>query len=273
LQNSENYKIPAELFNNVAVMTQNQMENSNPESIEKIQMLYGEALKIADLDNSNTAEATKLTVKFNIATFYELIGQNEKAEALYLELIETYPSYLDCNLFGSLILALIRLASMRLKSKKTSDAIAMLKEITEFDKGKLEAWHILGSCYFDNKDWTRVKRVLDHILTKIDKHDPYALTMYGNLYLKLHYYLTPPKDGCKKEEKDAYLKQKQDHLNKAFEFFDRAIRAKPYNLYAAAGIGSVMAELKEMQMALDIFTQVGFIFIEIRFRKSPLFPI
>jgi hypothetical protein len=80
--------------------------------------------------------------------------------------------------------------------------------------------------------------------------------MYGNLYLKLHYYLTPPKDASAKVETDAYSKQKQEHLNKAFEFFDRAIRVKPYNLYAAAGIGSVMAELKEMQMALDIYTQV-----------------
>jgi tetratricopeptide (TPR) repeat protein len=99
LRNTENYKIPAELLNNVAVMNQIQMENSSPETFEKIQMLYGEALKMADLDNSSTTEATKLTVKFNIATFYEVMEQNDKAEDLYLELIEAYPSYLDCNLF------------------------------------------------------------------------------------------------------------------------------------------------------------------------------
>jgi tetratricopeptide (TPR) repeat protein len=145
---------------------------------------------------------------------------------------------------------------MRYKEKKTSEAIGMLKEITEYDKENLQAWHILGLCYFENKDWTRVKRVLDHILTKIDKHDPYALTMYGNLYLKMHYYLAPPKDMNKKEEKDAYNKQRQDHLNKSFEFFDRAIKIKPFNLYAAAGIGSVMAEMKELPMARDIYTQV-----------------
>lgn len=161
---------------------------------------------------------------------------------------------------------------MRHKAKKTSDAISMLKEITEYDKENLQAWHMLACCYFDSKDWARVKRVLDHILTKIDKHDPYSLTMYGNLYLKMHYYLAPLKDGSKKEEKDAYVKQKQDLLNKSFEFFDRAIRAKPFNIYAAAGIGSVMADMKEMQMARDIYIQVNLILGLIRrCKKSLLF--
>lgn len=78
-------------------MNQIQMEINASETIEKIQVLYGEALKIADRENTNTTEATKLTVKFNIATLYEMIGQDEKAEGLYLELIEKYPSYLDCK--------------------------------------------------------------------------------------------------------------------------------------------------------------------------------
>lgn len=45
-------------------------------------------------------------------------------------------------------------------------------------------------------------------------------------------------------------------MNKSFEFFDRAIRARPFNLYAAAGVGSVLADMKEMTMARDIYTQV-----------------
>lgn len=81
----------------MAVLNQIQMESISVEEVEKIQMLFGEALKAAESENSNTSGATKLTVKFNIATLYELTEEFEKAESLYLELIETYPSYLDCN--------------------------------------------------------------------------------------------------------------------------------------------------------------------------------
>ena len=152
---------------------------------------------------------------------------------------------------------------MRINANKTSEAIGMLKEITEYDKENLQGWHLLGACYFANKDWAKVKKVLDHILTKIDKHDPYAMTMYGNLYLKLHHYLAPPKDSGKKEEKEAYIKQKQSHLQKSLEFFDRAIRLKPYNIYAAAGLGLVLVEMKELEMARDIYTQVTGNFFDI----------
>ena len=97
LQNTENYKIPAELLNNVAVLNQIQMESFDSEGVEKIKMLYAEALKMTDMQNSNTSEASKVTIKFNIATLYEMLGESEKAESMYLELIEAHPSYLDCN--------------------------------------------------------------------------------------------------------------------------------------------------------------------------------
>jgi tetratricopeptide (TPR) repeat protein len=45
-------------------------------------------------------------------------------------------------------------------------------------------------------------------------------------------------------------------LKRAFEFFDKALRLKPHNGYAAVGLALIAAEEKNLSKTIEILTQV-----------------
>ena len=255
LRNTEGKQVPTELLNNVAVLTQIQMERfsaeEDAEDLAKIQGLYAEALKNIQSQTENDAlqsdiEATQLTIKFNIATLYEASGQSEKAENLYLDLINEYPAYTD---------SLLRLAIMRYKDNRIPEAIEIVTEVTQYSKDNIDAWLLLGYFNLERRDLKAARHTFESVLLKLDKHHPYALTAIGNIYLKLCGSLQPSKNATPEEVKSIKVKR-SEYLKKSYDCFEKAIRTKPFNMYATAGLGLYFTETANPTLARDILIQV-----------------
>ena len=180
IRNTDNMTVPSELLNNVAVLNQLQMDSLKTETgqspSEAIRDMYAQALKNSAESgkSSDEIEASQLTIKFNIANFYEHIGEKEKAEHLYLELIKKYPAYVD---------SLLRLAIMRFRDEKYDETIKMASEVTQIEPEDTRAWLILGNAYFAKKDVREARKKYEHVMMKIDRHDSFALCALGNLQI------------------------------------------------------------------------------------------
>jgi RNA polymerase-associated protein CTR9 len=82
-----------------------------------------------------------------------------------------------------------------------------------------------------------------------DKHDIYALTGMGNLYLVLAREMRRDTDQDKEKRHKTY--------EKAVEFYQKALQLDPKNAFAAQGIGIALAEDKrDFSAAVQIFSKV-----------------
>ena len=82
-----------------------------------------------------------------------------------------------------------------------------------------------------------------------DKHDKYALTGMGNIFLQSAREMRRETD----QDKDKRSKQYQ----RAVEFYDKALQLDPQNAYAAQGLGIIMVEeKKDFSTAIQIFSKV-----------------
>ena len=93
------------------------------------------------------------------------------------------------------------------------------------------------------------QRHYKHTLQNHDKHDRYALTGMGNLYLATAREMRRDTEQDKDKRRKTY--------EKAVEFFDKALQLDPRNAYAAQGIGIALAEdKKDFGTAVQVFSKV-----------------
>ena len=108
-----------------------------------------------------------------------------------------------------------------------------------------DAWSLIGNLHLAKQEWGPGQKKFERILKQpATTNDTYSLVALGNVWLQtLH---TPNRDK---------LKEKR-HQDRAIAMFKQVLRIDPRNIYAANGIGCVLAHKGFFREARDVFSQV-----------------
>lgn len=202
------------LLNNLAVL------RAQPEQIDR-------ALGLCTRRGGDVHDA----LLYNKAVLLEA-GDAAGARALYAELLARRPRHLEAHL---------RLGLLAARAGQLQEAAEHYKEAIGLDEASPEAWALLATAQLRQRALTPARKALERLLQKIDRHDLYALTALGNLYVELG---------------RADRSHRDESLRRALEFYSKALGLEPRNHLAAHGIGVVMAELGQYRQAKEVFVQV-----------------
>lgn len=111
----------------------------------------------------------------------------------------------------------------------TEIATSYCKQLNDIDPNNLDAWILHGNIFYDQYQLTHAQKKYEQVL-KIEKtgvNDPIALVAMGNIWLKSLF------NERRIREKD------QIYRDRALNFYMKALRVNPYNVYAAHGAGSL----------------------------------
>ncbi|KAJ3128608.1 protein required for normal CLN1 and CLN2 G1 cyclin expression [Physocladia obscura] len=220
-----------EILNNIGALyhrdAQTQSDYNAALSYYERALLAAEASK----DSNSGKYDLRITIKYNMARLHEAVGQLSQAKSEYQSILEEHPSYFDCYL---------RLASM---TTNFEESRAFIRKGLFVDRKS--SLLMLGTSFFEDLssklNLRDSRKTFEEVLQKADKHDHYALCNIGNIYLVIARF--DPK-------------QKELHVKKALEFFDKAVRVDSKNIFGATGVGICLAELGHFESARDVFTQV-----------------
>ncbi|GJP49352.1 hypothetical protein CLOM_g8574 [Closterium sp. NIES-68] len=177
----------------------------------------------------------RVTVVFNLALSLERTSQLTQAAALHRLILSQYPSYLDCHL---------RLAVMALDRRDNTAAMAHISEVLSLDADNVDALLLRSRAEAERDDHGAAKDTLKHIVDLSPEKCTAALVALGNWNLSMS--ARPTRD----------TKAEASFLEKAREMFHKALSGNSSNMYAANGVGCVLAERGLFDLAKDIFTHV-----------------
>ncbi|CAI7739932.1 unnamed protein product [Closterium sp. NIES-54] len=177
----------------------------------------------------------KVTVVFNLALSLERTCCLTQAAALYRLILSQYPSYLDCHL---------RLAVMALDRRDNATAMTHISAVLQRAPDSVDALLLRSRAEADRDDHAAAKDTLKRIVDLSPEKCTAALVALGNWNLNMS--ARPTRD----------TKAEASFLEKAREMFHKALTGSSSNMYAANGVGSVVAERGLFDVAKDIFTSV-----------------
>ncbi|CAI6009425.1 unnamed protein product [Closterium sp. NIES-65] len=238
--------VPWQLVNNIAAL---QHERG---AYEEAVQAYKEALGphgpwapilhlegLADEDERKGAETAlpveKVTVVFNLALSLERTCCLTQAAALHRLILSQYPSYLDCHL---------RLAVMALDRRDNATAMTHISAVLQRAPDSVDALLLRSRAEAERDDHAAAKDTLKRIVDLSPEKCTAALVALGNWNLNMS--ARPTRD----------TKAEASFLEKAREMFHKALTGSSNNMYAANGVGSVVAERGLFDVAKDIFTSV-----------------
>ncbi|KAF2666103.1 TPR-like protein [Microthyrium microscopicum] len=217
-----------------------------------------------DDDEPVDTDAFVTTISYNLGRTYEAEGNLEKAQEVYEGLLSRHPNYVDAQ---------VRLAFISYQLDPEAGAKEM-QALFESEGDNLNVRVIYG--WFLNRTKKRTadfaadaeQRLNKHTLLNFDRTDPYLLTSMGNICLSI------AREMRGEKEKDRRGKT----YDKAFEFFDFALKADPYNAYAAQGLAIVVIEhrrdltgalqilgnVRETMRDATVYMNLGHVFHELR---------
>lgn len=206
----------------------------------------------ADPDNPSTeadnldTDALVTTISFNLARTYEALDLFPEAQKVYQGLLVRHPDYTDAS---------TRLTYIALQEFPTSEGPKKMGSLHQSDSANFEVRALMG--WYLNRSKRRTANIAEdteqrhykHTLQSHDKHDKYALTGMGNIYLLTARDMPRSTDSEKDKRRKMY--------EKAVEFFDKALQLDPRNAYAAQGIAiALVDDKKDFSAALQIFSRV-----------------
>lgn len=186
------------------------------------------------------------TISYNLARTYEAASLIDEAKRLYGEILEKHPNYNEAN---------ARLSYIALRESPTGEGPKRIARLYEAEATNLEIRALFG--WYLNKSKRRVANVAEdqeqrhykHTLQGYDKHDKYALTGMGNIFLM------SARDMRRENDQDRDRRHRM--YEKAVEFFDKALQLDPKNAYAAQGVGiALVDDRKDHSTAVHIFSKV-----------------
>ncbi|KAL8664021.1 MAG: hypothetical protein Q9202_003438 [Teloschistes flavicans] len=193
-------------------------------------------------------DALVTTISYNLARTHESTSppQLPQAQQIYQGLLERHADYTDAR---------TRLAYILLQTSPHDEgpkAIAALHstESTNLEVRALYGWYLSRS----KKRAANIaedpeQRHYKHTLQQHDKHDRYALTGMGNLYLTTAREMRRDTDQDKQKRSKTY--------EKAVEFFDKALQLDGRNAFAAQGVAIALVEDKrDFVSAVQVFSKV-----------------
>merc|ERR1712029_142445 len=160
----------------------------------------------------------------------------DKAEQLYKAILYDCPNYIECYL---------RLGCMLRDRGQIYEASDKFKDALQFSNEHPDAWSLIGNLHLAKQEWgpgqKKFERILKQPQTSTDAYSHIAL---GNVWLQTLHQPTKDKDKEKK------------YQERALSAYKQVIRNDPKNIWAANGIGAVLAHKGYISDARVIFAQV-----------------
>jgi RNA polymerase-associated protein CTR9 len=236
--------LPPQLLNNIGCFLH--QAEKHEQARDMFQTALGACIKVAEKNTGVDTDALVTTISYNLARSYEAAGMLDEAQKVYEGLLKRHDDYTDAH---------TRLAYIALRQSPTDEGPKMVSKLMQDEPSNLEVRAMYG--WYLSKSKKRTMNIAEdpeqrhykHTLQQHDKHDRYALTGMGNLYLATAREMRRDTEADKDKRRKMYAK--------AVEFFEKALLLDPKNAYAAQGIGIALAEdRKEFGAAIQVFHRV-----------------
>ena len=236
--------LPPQLLNNEGCFLY-QMDRI-PEALKTLQTALNACTR-TEKDEGVDTDALATTISYNLGRTYEAANQAEEAKKVYESLLEQrHSDYTEAR---------ARLTYIALRQKPTDEGPKSMIKLYEVESTNLEVRALYG--WFLSKSKKRASNVAEdseqrhhkHTLQYFDKHDRYALTGMGNVYLISARDMRRGTDQEKEKRHKMY--------ERAVEFFDKALQLDSRNAYAAQGIAiALVDDKKDHNAAVHILSKV-----------------
>lgn len=235
IQDKVQVEVPPEIHNNVAAL------HFRLGNLEDAAKHYAFSLERCQVEAASDVESDKnyyssiaITIRYNLARLYEAQHETEKAAKAYKDILRQHPNYIDCFL---------RLGCISRDRGQIYDASDWFKEGFKISQNHADGWSLIGNLHMAKSEWGPAQKKFERIL-KDSPEDLYSILALGNVWLQT--LAIPTKD--KEKEKR--------HQERALTLYKRVLRIDAKNIYAAHGIGCVMAYKSCIPEARDVFAQV-----------------
>ncbi|GFY42850.1 RNA polymerase-associated protein CTR9 homolog [Trichonephila inaurata madagascariensis] len=223
--------VPPEILNNVAAL------HYRLGNLMDAKKFYEASLDRAHSDaqhDEHYYNAISVTTTYNLARLFESFSQFDKADRLYKTILREHPNYVDCYL---------RLGCMARDRGQIYEASDWFKEALQVNQTHPDAWSLIGNLHLAKQEWNPGQRKFERILNTFP-NDTYSLIAFGNIWLQT---LHQPSRDKEKEKR---------HQDRALSTYKQVLRIDPRNIWAANGIGAVLAHKGYISEARDCFAQV-----------------
>lgn len=226
-------EIPPEILNNMASL------EYRLGKLDDAKVLYERALERCQIESEHDENYYKfmsVTTNYNLAKVFEGLNQLDKATRLYKLILKEYPNYIDCYM---------RLGCMARDLGQIHDASVWFKDALQVDIQNPDCWSLIGNLHLHNREVGAGQKKFEKILSyETTKADTYALVALGNVWLWTLHDTRMDKDKEKR------------HQDRALSMYKQALRIDPRNIWAANGIGAVLAHKGYITEAREVFAQV-----------------
>ncbi|KAK0425860.1 hypothetical protein QR680_009432 [Steinernema hermaphroditum] len=227
LRESENERAPPEIYNNIGAH-HFRMENL-ASSLQNFKL----ALKSFP-ERIFECEQLVDTVEYNLGRCYEQLGDHINAIETYNRVLSRTPSYADCHL---------RLGLMDLSVGQFLESEMHFCNVLAIDEGSISAMAMIGNLHMGRKQIQEAQASFGRAIELRDD-DSYCITALGNAYRELFMH-----SGGEPKTK-TYI------LDRSAMFYEKALFINPRNVYAANGLGCVLALMNQFDKACEVFERI-----------------
>uniref|UniRef100_A0A8C4RVF5 RNA polymerase-associated protein CTR9 homolog n=1 Tax=Erpetoichthys calabaricus TaxID=27687 RepID=A0A8C4RVF5_ERPCA len=233
LQEKVQADVPPEILNNLGAL---HFRLGNLGEAKKYFLASLERAKAEGEHDEHYYNAISVTTSYNLARLYEAMYEFHEAEKLYKNILREHPNYVDCYL---------RLGAMARDKGNFYEASDWFKEALQINQDHPDAWSLIGNLHLAKQEWGPGQKKFERILKQPStQNDTYSMLALGNVWLQT---LHQPTRDREKEKR---------HQDRALAIYKQVLRNDPKNLYAANGIGAVLAHKGYFREARDVFAQV-----------------
>ena len=225
-----NAEVPPEIWNNIAAL--NYRMGNLAEAKTKLEMALERSKSEAEHD-SQYYDSISVTMTYNLGRLYEEMCEFDRADKLYKDILKEHPNYIDCYL---------RIGCMARDKGLIFVASDYFKDAQKINMNHPDTRSLLGNLHLAKMQWTLAEKNFDAVMKQ--RQDSYALIARGNYYLQCVHQ--PIRDKAKDKV----------NLAAAQKTFTEVNRLDPKNIWAANGIGAVLAHKGYFIESRDIFAQV-----------------
>ncbi|XP_033972543.1 RNA polymerase-associated protein CTR9 homolog [Trematomus bernacchii] len=233
LQEKVQADVPPEILNNLGAL---HFRLGNLGEAKKYFLASLERAKAEGEHDEHYYNAISVTTSYNLARLYEAMNEFHEAEKLYKNILREHPNYVDCYL---------RLGAMARDKGNFYEASDWFKEALQINQDHPDAWSLIGNLHLAKQEWGPGQKKFERILKQPStQNDTYSMLALGNVWLQT---LHQPTRDREKEKR---------HQDRALAIYKQVLRNDSKNLYAANGIGAVLAHKGFFREARDVFAQV-----------------
>ncbi|CAI5725857.1 hypothetical protein KXD40_002028 [Peronospora effusa] len=245
VMNNASERVPMEVYVNLGVLQQRVGKTADAiKCFQKALKQLGDGGNANEESKSDEAHAliketsipkpseANITILYNMGRVYEEMGERDHAKKLYDAILDVFPRYTDC---------LLRLGCMLRDRGQEAEAIKMFDKVLEVDPTCAEASLLQGNIYLKKREWVFAQKKYEKIMGMPGlKNDPYAFLSMGNIFMS------------NLGEKNRYTK----NMSLSEVYYKKTLTSYPHNIYAANGLGIMIAEKGNFELAKQIFSQV-----------------